>query len=250
MRRLFDAVTVQNIPHDAQMVAGYVDGHYQTVKYLEEHFPHARIVRITVTGNTLDAHVADVEPGDLTPQSGARWALRKVQAGQHPTLYCNTSTLPSVLRAVHTLGINPDDVSYWVAQYDGDPTIPHTNGAHIVAKQFTDRSHGRSLDESVVADYWPGVDPAPKPQTKPAPTPAPTRPTPTPTPTPKGKRMFIIRIKGTLPQFITDGITRRWIQDPAERQLLVAMGVVPDMVHDEDAAYVNRIPLVGSKPPA
>jgi hypothetical protein len=152
---MFDAVTIANLPHDATLLAGYVDGrnttgHYERVRAA---LPHARVLRITVTGGTLDAEIGDVEAGDMRPQSGAAWAARKIAAGQHPTLYCSASPWPAVKAEVQKAGI-AGLVSYWIADYDGDPTIPP--GA--VAKQFTDRAHGRSLDQSIVADHWPGVD--------------------------------------------------------------------------------------------
>jgi hypothetical protein len=154
MRTMYDAVNIANLPNDATLLAGYVDGrdttgHYQRVRAAH---PHARVVRITVTGATLDAEVGDIELGDMTPHSGAAWAARKIAAGQHPTLYCNASTWPTVKAEVRKAGIS-GLVSYWIADYDRDPTIP----AGAIAKQFT--NHGGFLDESVVADHWPGVDP-------------------------------------------------------------------------------------------
>ena len=161
-RLMYDAVTESNIPANATMVAGYVDGHYANIDRVRARFPHARIVTITPHGIN-DAEVADVETGDLTPAQGAEWARKKVAAGKTPTLYCNLSTWPAVQQAVHAAGLD-HKVQYWIAKYDGVAQIP----AGAIAKQYRSTS---TLDYSVVADYWPGVDPAPAP-------------TPTPTPTP------------------------------------------------------------------
>jgi peptidoglycan hydrolase-like protein with peptidoglycan-binding domain len=159
VRTMYDTTTPDSIPAGAQLVAGYVDGHWQTVSRLRSRFPRARVVRITVTGATLDADVADIEKGDLSPGSGAAWARRKVAAGQHPTLYMNAATWPAVKSAVHVAGLD-GKVSYWVAQWDDHAVIPP--GA--VAKQYIDHGpHGENIDLSVAVDYWPGVDPAPKP---------------------------------------------------------------------------------------
>jgi hypothetical protein len=155
MRTMFDAVNIASLPADATMLAGYVDGRNTTGHFerLKAAHPHVQCVRITVTGGTLDAEVGDIETGDMSPHSGAAWAARKIAAGHHPTLYCNTSTWPRVRAEVQKIGI-AGRLSYWVAQYDGDPTIP----AGAIAKQFTDKALGRSLDQSIVAAHWPGVD--------------------------------------------------------------------------------------------
>jgi hypothetical protein len=156
MRVMYDAVTIENLPADATLLAAYVDGrnttgHFERVRAAH---PHTKIVRITVTGGTLDAEVGDIEAGDMHPQSGAAWAARKIAAGHHATLYCSESVWPSVKAEVQKAGI-AGRVSYWIANYNKDPTIP--TGA--IAKQFTDRALGKSLDQSSVAAHWPGVDP-------------------------------------------------------------------------------------------
>ena len=159
-RTMYDAVTVGNIPQSATMVAGYVDGNYKTVPALRRRFPKAKIVTITVLGGDLTANVVDIETGDCTPASGVAWAKRRLAAGYHPTLYMNASTWPAVKAEVHRQGLD-GKVSYWVAQYDNHPVIP----AGAVAKQYIDHGpHGENVDISVVADYWPGVDPKPTPK--------------------------------------------------------------------------------------
>ena len=155
MRTMYDAVNIANLPADATLLAGYVDGRETTGHFarVRSAHPQVKVVRITVTGGTLDAEVGDIEAGDMHPQSGAAWAARKIAAGQHPTLYCSESFWPSVKAEVQKAGI-AGRVSYWIANYNGDPTIP----AGAIAKQFTDHALGKSLDESVVAAHWPGVD--------------------------------------------------------------------------------------------
>lgn len=76
------------------------------------------------------------------------------------------------------------------------------------------------------------------------------RPAPTPAPVPviEGEDVKVIRIKGTAPQFVTNGVTRRWIENLAERDELLAAGVIDSAVHDLSAATVNAIPLVGKTP--
>lgn len=169
MRTLYDSTTAGDIPAKAAMVAGYLDGNYQTVPALLKRFPHALIVTITVKG-TPGAHVCDTEPGNIGITGAAKWAAAEVKAGRRPTLYHMASQRGLVRRAVRkSVGLRKRKlVSYWEADYDGDPTLPKG----CVAKQYLhgDKNHpgsysGGHYDTSVVADYWPGVDSEPvKPQ--------------------------------------------------------------------------------------
>lgn len=163
IHRMYDSTNIGDIPKTAGMIAVYADGRYEgTEAAARARFPHALLVTITVRGEA-DRNVCDCETGDLTPAEAARWAKAEIAAGRHPTIYCSDSPWPSVKAAVHAAGIDAKDVSWWIAHYDGDPTIP----VGAVAKQY-EGSPGNSpghYDLSSVADYWPGVDPAPKPRT-------------------------------------------------------------------------------------
>lgn len=152
MRLMYDSTTIDAIPAGARLVAGYLDGDYPTYPQLAVRFPTATRVSITVTG-LLFAQVADVETGDLSPASGARWAARKLERGEHPSLYCNLSTWPVCIRALQAIGLTSADASWWIAHYDDDPTIPP--GA--IAKQYSN-DQTANLDTSNVAAYWPGID--------------------------------------------------------------------------------------------
>lgn len=159
-RTLYDSTTVEDIPKTATLVAGYVDGAYRTVPALHRRFPKATIVTITVTGQTPGANVCDTEPGNVGVEGAAAWAAREVAAGRIPTLYCMASQWAQVKDAVAKRGLT-GKVNYWIAHYDGQPLLP----AGAVAKQYADpNTHGKGhFDLSVVADHWPGVDPAPEP---------------------------------------------------------------------------------------
>lgn len=231
-RTMFDSVTVGAIPPTAQLIGCYVDGRYVNVGQARQRFPHATIVTITVLG-AAGAHVCDCETGDLTPPHAAQWAAREHQAGRHPTIYCNASTWPAVRAEVAKTELKPADVSYWIAQYDNQPHIP----AGAVAKQYIDRGpHGENVDISVVADYWPGVDPAPKPPAPP--TPAPSEETTV--------RLYII--DGTKPVWITDGIQRRWVQNPAERDQIEKDFALKVITLPKGSTFLNDIPIVGPAP--
>ncbi|MEU0818976.1 hypothetical protein [Streptomyces mirabilis] len=159
VRYMFDSVSPGNIPSNATMVAAYQDGLYANVGTMRARFPHATIVTIAVR-HTSRAHVLDVETGDATPAEAVQWLTQTMHdiANGQLTLYCNMSVWPTVRAVIRAAGIR--EPNYWVARYDNDPTLP----AGAVAKQYIGDYHG--YDKSVVADYWPGVDPAPTPPPK------------------------------------------------------------------------------------
>jgi len=149
-RTMYDAVTPGNIPANAQMVAGYVDGRYAWHANDWARFPNAVKVRIAVFSSTNDGHVLDIEPGCSTPASAPGWVQRRRAAGVDPSVYCNTSTWPTV-RAAFAAAHVPEP-HYWIAAYPG---IGAALYAGSVAHQYADPG---PVDISVVADYWPGVD--------------------------------------------------------------------------------------------
>lgn len=159
MTRIFyDAVTASNIPRDAQGVCGYVDGRYAWSLADWNLFPQAVKVDIAVRSTTNAGTVLDVERGNATPAQSVDWVLMRRAAGADPTIYCNeldpVTGWPAVRAAFRAR--NVPEPHYWIAKYDGNTTIP--SGA--VAKQYENTA---GWDLSAVADYWPGVDPAPAP---------------------------------------------------------------------------------------
>lgn len=167
MRRAYDSVTVADLPADGDLYLGYVDGSYANVDAIRRRFPHKPVVGITVTGQTLDAHMADVERGDLSPASGAAWAARKVKAGQHPTIYTYAANAGAVQAACSAAGLTPVQWSLFIAAYDGKAEVPHgTVGKQYLGSPGNSPGH---YDVSAVADYWPGVDQPPLRPPKPKP---------------------------------------------------------------------------------
>jgi nucleoid-associated protein YgaU len=154
---MYDSVNVESIPPTATMVAGYVDGLYANTHLLRQRFPKATLVEIAVNSHSDSGHVLDVETGDATPTEAVSWVLTRRRAGADPSVYCNASEWPHVRAAFKHAAVT--EPHYWIAKWDNVAALlPGT-----VAKQFKNTTH---YDESVVADYWPGVDPKPKP-TKP-----------------------------------------------------------------------------------
>ena len=165
MRTMYDSVDPTTIPADAQMVAGYVDpgGDYTWSAEAWARFPSATKVRIAGWASTDDGHVLDVEAGDATPDQAPGWCTRARARGIVPTVYCSEAVIGDVLGRFDAQGTPRPLI--WRAAYPGggpslDPSagVPHTEIAHQWANP--DIIHAE-YDVSVVADYWPSVDPAP-----------------------------------------------------------------------------------------
>lgn len=160
-RIMYDGVNAEGPPAaGAQLVAGYVDGDWPSYVALTVRFPHLIHVGVAVSALFNGGTVLDVETGDATAKEAVSWVLMRRLAGVDPTVYCAMSTWAAVKAAFTSRGVAQPH--YWVADYSlgNNPAIP----AGAVALQYTDRS---GYDVSVVADYWPGIDPRPAPPPSP-----------------------------------------------------------------------------------
>ena len=160
VRLMYDGITVGNLPSGSLLVAGYLDGVYANVPEMRARFPHATVVLVAVSASYPAARgvVLDVESGDATPAQAVAWCRAYAGPNSDLTVYCDSSTWPTVRAAFAAAGVS--EPNYWVADYDGDPTIP----AGAVAKQYATNDY---YDTSSVSSYWPGVDPAPTPPEEP-----------------------------------------------------------------------------------
>lgn len=169
MRIMYDGIIPGEVPAGAQLYAAYLDGNWPDYNALVARYPHAVHVPVAVSSSYNGGKVLDVENGDATPAQSVNWVLARRKAGVDPTIYCNTSTWPAVRTEFQLRKVT--EPHYWLAQYDGAATIPAAwSAAGVVAKQYADKG---GYDVSVVADYWPGIDPVPTPPSAPA---APTHP--------------------------------------------------------------------------
>lgn len=152
-RKMADAVNPDNIPVGVYpLVAGYINGPVSQwpAAGWARHAGRSILVRITVFASTNDGHVLDVEQGDATPAQAPGWVKMRRAAGTDPTVYCSEAVWPAVRKAFAAAKV--PEPHYWVAAYPGEgQVIP----AGAIAHQYVDLG---PLDESVVADYWPGVD--------------------------------------------------------------------------------------------
>lgn len=153
-RTMYDGINsdASVIPITAELVAGYVDGLYAWTQADWDRFPHSIHVGIAVHQTTDAGDVLDVENGNASPAESVGWVEMRRRAGADPSVYMSLDVWPQVQAAFRSAGV--PEPHYWVAHYDGVQEIP----AGAVAKQY---QNGPSWDLSVVADYWPGVDPTP-----------------------------------------------------------------------------------------
>src|SRR3954470_1829797 len=110
MRKAYDSTTTADLPPDGDLYLAYVDGRYANVDAVKARFPRKPVVRITVTGRTFDADMADVEAGDLSPAGGAVWAKGKLARGEFPVLYFPESSRSAVVAALKSNGVDPSRV--------------------------------------------------------------------------------------------------------------------------------------------
>jgi hypothetical protein len=164
---MFDAVDTGQIPNGPAAVAGYVDGAYVTAPELAARFPNARLLTIAVSA-AHDADCLDVESGDATPADVPGWYERQRARGvERPAVYASASVMQtSVVPLVRSGAIARPLVRLWSAHWAGEHICsPSTCGAVSMgmdATQWTSRSFGRDLDESlVVADFFGPPKPAP-----------------------------------------------------------------------------------------
>jgi hypothetical protein len=157
MRSMFDGVTPDLVPGGAAIYAGYDDGTWQSHDALAAKYPTALHVSICVTASG-SARVLDIETGDATPAQAPGWVKRMRAAGNpYPVCYMNASTWPAVKEAFAAQHVAAP--LYWVAEYVDDPAKPPQIPDGAVAIQFYDYG---GYDASLVAAYWPGLDPAPQ----------------------------------------------------------------------------------------
>jgi len=156
-RHMYDAIYPANIPAGAELVASYVDGAWPNYAEAVALFPDARHVSIA-TSAASDAIVLDIERGDALPVDAPAWAVRQRRQGRVPCCYMSESLWSTVQVCFNHQGV-PDPL-WWVANANAADILP----PGIIALQNTFMG---VWDRSIVADYWPGVDPEPDPQPSP-----------------------------------------------------------------------------------
>src|SRR5215469_17925758 len=148
---MYDAIDVSQfagLKMDA--AAGYVDGNWPTFPTLGRHVPPGtKLVSISVFGNPADC--IDVESGDVNNSQGADWARKRLEGGHwRPIVYTSASNATAMFNALHAVGVHRNQIRFWSAHYTTrhicSPSVcgfPQADGT-----QWTDRAHGRNLDQS------------------------------------------------------------------------------------------------------
>src|SRR4051812_38618916 len=132
-RKAYDSTTTADLPTDGDLYLAYVDGKYANVDAVKARFPRKPVARITVTGRTFAADMADVEAGDLSPASGAVWAKGKLSRGEFPVLYFPEFSRGAIVAALKANGVDPKRVGMFAAQYDGKAGLNHPED---IGKQY------------------------------------------------------------------------------------------------------------------
>lgn len=156
-RIMYDGINtdIAHIPSDAQLVAGYVDGLYAWSDSDWATFPNALHVSISVNPHDNAGQVQDVEQGNGTIQEAVGWVeARRASGYAYPVIYCSLSNFDSFKQVFDDAHVAQP--LWWVADYSERPAVLPND---MVAFQFQD--YNELYDLSMVADYWPGVDPAP-----------------------------------------------------------------------------------------
>jgi hypothetical protein len=176
-RSMYDAADANLAPPGADLYAGYVDGNYQSYHQLRARFPGKLVIPIAVFPSTNDGIIFDGPPDNSTWDRVVDWVVMRRRAGVDPTVYTDSDQWATGVQEFNARGVVPPH--WWIANWNGQPNIP----AGAVGHQYA--NIGERYDISIVADHWPGVDPAPAPPPPPPVThPAPPPPKPVPPPVP------------------------------------------------------------------
>jgi hypothetical protein len=131
VRLLFDSDTPEDLPDNAMMVGGYVNGKKPWGQADWLRFAHAKHVRINRTGELGRGNCLDVENGLARAADAPRWFdsvdwCRKSELA----IYCNRSSAAAVIRA---MGQRP--WIFWLATLDGTQPRSYA-GRHVDAVQY------------------------------------------------------------------------------------------------------------------
>lgn len=151
---MFDSINLDQIPHDAQAVAGYVGGNWPTFHQIPGRWPHAYHLSIAINASER-ARCLDIETGDAVAGQAPGWFQRHADhsAGK-PVLYTSASNIQNVITTMNRARIGRDRYLIWSAHYTHSEHIcaPHGCGyPQADATQFTDNALGRNLDQSICA---------------------------------------------------------------------------------------------------
>lgn len=163
MTTMYDSTDADNIPSNATLMAGYINGKYQSYYPMVAVHPAPAVVEsITVMAHASSGWVAadilDIESGDATPSEAPGWAVAMRSLNRRPTCYCSRlGTWPDTIAAFAKAGVPQPD--YWIADYTNQPHLVPGS----VATQWTDNDN--IYDISLTNGTWPlsTINPTPPP---------------------------------------------------------------------------------------
>ena len=160
MPTVYDSTNALDIPvtppGEGAFMAGYADGRWPSYSEMVARYPLATIFSIAV-GYGTHAYWCDRETLDLSPQQAALQIKNQFSTG----IYVDSSSWPAVESAVASLSLPIPP--YWIAQYDGDPTLPVDWIARgCIWKQYQSVSPGNYDVSSTIPGFHPGPPPIPE----------------------------------------------------------------------------------------
>lgn len=155
---MYDSIDLDQIPADAQAVAGYVNGSWPTYNEVVKRWPKAHHISISLDP-MFTADILDIENGAATPGEFPDWFSRMVKLGRwRPGTYSTLSNLTVVRSLMAQARLPLQGMRQWAADWTYVPHIPEGCGAC----QWTNKALQRNLDESLCdVSFFPGK-PTPK----------------------------------------------------------------------------------------
>jgi hypothetical protein len=154
---MYDSIDLSQFPANPEAVAGYVGGHWPTYNELVAKFPDALHLSIAVQANQT-ARCLDVEPGDATPAQAPGWFANHADHSHGlPVLYGSASAVNEIVTAMAHAGYARDRFLIWSAHYTFHEHICSPGGCGYPpadATQWTDKAHGKNLDQSLCSDHF------------------------------------------------------------------------------------------------
>ncbi len=181
--KMYDSVTVSQLPAGAFAYAGYMDGNFATWTELCARFLHSGAHLLSITVNGADwalAHVIDDEPGDEDNAQSAQFSLDRLRLNSTPIVYTQASNIAALESVMRYSGIARSRYLIWSAHYTGSPHFCSLNicgygtSTPADATQYASSQYnpiGGNKDITVVSKAFFGKLPAPTitPPAKPAP---------------------------------------------------------------------------------
>jgi hypothetical protein len=120
---MFDSVNADALPHNADAVAGYVDGVFVTFPELADRFPRAKRISIALHPG-VDADVLDMEKGAATIADAPAWfKQQRARKLYKPRFYTSLSNIPELVQTLNDAGIHRSEYRIWSASWDNIPHI-------------------------------------------------------------------------------------------------------------------------------